>query len=223
MTDVRILQRSEVDELREDEIALVVDVLRATSTVAIALEQGAERVHPVKTPQDALDLADRLEADGHDVVRVGERARGRLEGFVDNSPATLAEMDLTGQDVVMTTTNGTRALLAAATAGRVVAGGLVNAQALIEALDGQDVALVASGWMGEPTRDDDACCEYLAARLRGEDPDLDGFIDRLEASTSATKLREHGRGADVDLCFSLDVTDVVPVMAAEGHLADGDP
>lgn len=222
MPEVRILQRAQADQLRDDETALVVDVLRATTTVAIALDRGADRVHPVKTPDQALKLADHLEAQGRQVVRVGERARGPLEGFVDNSPATLADMDLAGQDVVMTTTNGTQALLAARPAGTVVAGGLVNAQALIEALDGRDVALVASGWMGRPTRDDDACCEYLAARLQGQAPDLDSFLDRLEASTSATKLREHGRGADVDLCFSLDVTDVVPVMRDGGHLADGD-
>ncbi len=223
MPRVRILQRSQVDQLRDDEAALVVDVLRATSTVAIALDRGATRVHPVATPEAALDLAQQLEADGRQVVRVGERARGVLEGFVDNSPATLADMDLSGKEVVMTTTNGTKALLAAKPAGRVVAGGLVNAAALVEALDEDDVALVASGWMGKPTRDDDACCEYLAARLRGQDPDLDGYLDRLEASTSATKLREHGRGADVDLCFSLDVTDVVPIMGDDGALARSRP
>lgn len=221
MSEVRILQRTEVDELRPGEVALVVDVLRATSTVAIALDRGADRVHPVKTPEAALHLAEALEDQGREVVRVGERARGPLEGFVDNSPATLAEMDLVGQDVVMTTTNGTRALLAARSATHVVAGGLVNAGALVEALEERPVALVASGWMGKPTRDDDACCEYLAARLRGQEPDLDGFMERLEASTSATKLREHGRGSDVDLCFTLDATDVVPVMADDGHLANG--
>lgn len=209
MSSVRILQLRDADQLRPGETAVVVDVLRASTTIAVALSQGASRVHPVRTPAAARELARELD----DPVLVGERDRGQLDGFVDNSPAKLASMDLEGQDVVLTTTNGTGALHAAQkTAGRVIAGSLVNASRLAEALADEPVALVAAGWRGEPAGDDDACCEYLAARLRGEAPDIDPYLQRLEASTSAVSLREHGKADDVDICLSLDAAPVLPEL-----------
>ena len=211
---VRILQLREADQLQADETAIVVDVLRATSTIAVALHGGARSITPALTPDDAKEKAAALD----DAVLVGERARGPLPGFVDNSPATLAAMDLQGKDVVLTTTNGTKALLACKGAGRVVAGSLVNASALRESLAGQPVALVASGWMGRPTRDDDACCAYLAALLNGGKADLEATVERIEESTSGTKLREHGRGADVDLCIQQDAAPVVPALGPDGAM-----
>jgi len=61
-----------------------------------------------------------------------------------------------------------------------------------------------------PAADDDACCAYLAERLRGAEPSVDDVIEALEASTSAVELRKAGKGADVDLCLSRDVANVVP-------------
>lgn len=203
---MRVLELEAIDRLRPDETAVVVDVLRATSTIAIAFTQGARSVHPVESPDHAHRRAEALD----DVVLVGERNRGSLDGFVDNSPAALAEMDLTGQDVVLTTTNGTRALLASQDAERVLAGGLVNASRLAERVAGEDVALVAAGWEGRPAEDDTACCAYLAELLEGGQPDLEATLEELEASTSARKLREHGKGDDVDLCLSVDRAPVVP-------------
>ncbi len=216
MAPVRILQLREADELRDDETAVVVDVLRASTTIAVAFRQGAHRVTPVGTPAQARATAEDLE----DAVLVGERLRGALEGFVDNSPATLAGMDLSGKHVVLTTTNGTRALLAAKPAGQVVVGSMVNATRVVEALAGEPVALLASGWEGAPADDDDACCEYLAALLRSEEPDAHAYRARLEQSTSAVKLREAGKGGDVDLCLSIDSAPVLPRLDGRTLVVD---
>ncbi len=212
---VRVLQLAEADELAPDETAVMVDVLRASSTIAIAFDRGAASVHPVQTPEDARMRAEGLD----DAVLVGERSRGRLDGFLDNSPATLARQDLSGRDVVLTTTNGTRALLACEPAGRVLVGGLVNASALARAVACERVALVAAGWEGRPASDDDACCAYLAELLRGREPDLAAALEALEASTSAVKLRELGKGDDVDLCLSLDAAPVLPEMDGDRLVA----
>lgn len=212
---VRVLQLAETDEIEPHEAAVMVDVLRASSTIAIALDRGAAAVHPVQTPEDARMRARDLD----DAVLVGERNRGQLEGFVDNSPAKIEAMDLTGKQVVLTTTNGTRALLACERADRVIVGGLVNASRLAHALAGEDIALVAAGWEGKPASDDDACCAYLAELLRGHKPRLGETLEALEASTSAIKLREHGKGADVDLCLSLDIAPVVPELDGDRLVA----
>ncbi len=205
---VRILQASQADQLRSDEVAIVVDVLRATSTIAVAMENGAVAVHPVTSVEAARQRGE--EIDG--AVLVGERDRGRLEGFVDNSPAKLAGMDLGGREVVLTTTNGTGALVAAEGAGRVLAGGLVNASRVAREVAGERVALVAAGWRGDPARDDDVCCTFLAALLRGERVSVEETVSALEESTSAVKLREAGKGADVDACLSVDTAPVVPEL-----------
>lgn len=213
--NVRVLQLSEVDALTEEETAVVVDVLRASTTISVAFHQGARSVHPVETPEDAHARAEDLDAP----FLVGERNRGSLEGFTDNSPATLAQQDLEEKDVVLTTTNGTRALLACRDAGEVVVGSLVNASSLAQALVGERVALVAAGWEGLPASDDDACCAYLTQLLQGRQPDLDVTRQALEASTSAVKLREAGKGADVDLCLRLDAAPVVPRLDGDRLVA----
>lgn len=203
---LRTLQARRADELEPHETAVMVDVLRASTTITIALERGAREVVPVQTPEEARQVGEQLV----DPVLVGERDRGGLEGFVDNSPASVAELDLSGRAVVLTTTNGTRALLAAQGAGRVLVGCMANAGALQEAVAGEDVALVAAGWRGEPAEDDDTCCRFLAELLTGGRPDTQATVAELERSTSARKLREAGKGDDVDLCLA---TNAFPVVA----------
>lgn len=212
---VRTLQAHEADKLEPPETAIVVDVLRATSTVAVALDRGARSVHPVETPEAARRRAESLD----DPLLVGERDRGSLEGFVDNSPAALADMELDGREVVLTTTNGTQALLAARQADRVLAAGLVNASRIAASVGGERVALVAAGWRGRAAEDDDACCAYLADLLTGAAPDLEATLEALEASTSAVKLREAGKGDDVDVCLSPDAAPVVPTLEGDRLVA----
>lgn len=205
---VRTLQVARADELGPDETAVVVDVLRASTTIAVALHGGAREVVPVESPERAREVGQRFD----DPVLVGERHREPLHGFVDNSPAALADHDVEDRTVVLTTTNGTRALHAATGAGRVLVGSLANASALRSAVAGEEVTLVAAGWMGEPAGDDDACCAFLADLWTGGQPDVEAAVDELEASTSAVKLREAGKGNDVDLCLSMDRFPVVPKL-----------
>jgi 2-phosphosulfolactate phosphatase len=195
----------------------MVDVLRASTTIAIALARGAREVVPVETPEEARETGERVD----DAVLVGERSRGKLDGFVDNSPASVAQLELSGRPVVLTTTNGTRALLASQGAGRVLVGCMANAAALREAVAGEDVALVAAGWRGEPAEDDDACCAFLAELLQGRRPDPQATVAELERSTSARKLREAGKGDDVDLCLSANAFPVVPELDGRALVASG--
>lgn len=208
VSSLRTLQAHQADKLEARETAVMVDVLRASTTITIALARGASQVVPVKTPQGAREAGERFD----DPVLVGERARGALDGFVDNSPARVAELQLEGRPVVLTTTNGTRALLAAQDAGRVLVGCMANAAALQREVAGESVALVAAGWEGGAAEDDDACCAFLETLLTGQTPDLEQTLAELEASTSARKLREAGKDEDVDLCLSLDAFPVVPEL-----------
>ena len=124
----------------------VIDVLRATTTIAVALANGAAGVIAVAEPEDAIALGNRLGRER--VLLCGERESLRIEGFdLDNSPASFSAHVVAGKTLVMTTTNGTRALRAVAAAASVRAAALVNRSAVADALaqeDG-DVVIVCAG------------------------------------------------------------------------------
>ena len=109
----------------EAAVAIVIDVLRATTTIAQALEQGYERVLACAGLERARELHGRL---GNGTVLAGERACVRPEGFdLGNSPREFADGAPRGQTLVLTTTNGTRAVVTAATrADIVLVGSLAN-------------------------------------------------------------------------------------------------
>ena len=107
---------------------VVVDVLRASTTILTALDAGARAVIPVADKGEAGRLAAMLDRDA--VVLAGERDGTTLPGFpLGNSPSEHTPDAVGGKTVVLTTTNGTRALVAARKAARLAVGGFVNAEA----------------------------------------------------------------------------------------------
>ena len=108
-------------------VCVVFDVLRATSTLLAALANGARRVFPVLTPEEAFALRrNRLS----DALLGGERGGERLDGFdLGNSPREYTPDVVSGRDLITTTTNGTVALRACAGADTLLAAGLINVDA----------------------------------------------------------------------------------------------
>jgi len=104
---------------------VVIDVLRATTSIAVALANGAKAVVPAASSEEALRLAQNLERD--DVVLAGERKSQRVPGFaLGNSPAEFTKDVVQGKTVVMATTNGTPAFLCVQNAREVISGAAVN-------------------------------------------------------------------------------------------------
>jgi len=113
-------------------IAVVLDVLRASTTMVTALASGATAVWPVADVDEARALARRL---GPRAILGGERGGVRVEGFVlGNSPSEYARDRVGGHDVVITTTNGTAALAACAAAAETLVGAIVNRRAVATAV-----------------------------------------------------------------------------------------
>jgi 2-phosphosulfolactate phosphatase len=144
--------------------AFVIDVLRATTTICAALHHGARSVVPCATPDDAVRLAQSL---GRDVVLAGERNCLPIEGFhLGNSPREMTPAAVKGKVVALSTTNGTRALLAVAGAVHVHPVSIGNfsiaaarARELLAA--GGDLLVVCAGRDGAFGLDD----AYVAGRL----------------------------------------------------------
>src|SRR3954469_17118877 len=135
--------------------AVVIDVLRATSTICRALAAGAREVVPFVTIEDALAAAEKVGR--ANVVLGGERRGVLIPGFdLGNSPGEYTPARCKRVTVVLTTTNGTRALLRAAEGERVLVGAFVNYSAVCEQLraDGRPVHIVCAGTDGEVSLED---------------------------------------------------------------------
>jgi 2-phosphosulfolactate phosphatase len=217
--------------------AVVLDVVRASTTIVVALAGGARAVIPVGTPDEARALG----RDGHvgPALIGGERGGAPPPGFDHgNSPSEYSPDRVRGRTVVFTTTNGTRALLALDGASRIAVGGFVNAAAVARWVVAEpgDVLLVCAGERGRFCLEDAVCAGLLVSRLATADGALtdaaraaralwDRYADDLEAmlvdATWAQALVGQGRGADLPLCVALDVHDVVPVLRDGALVASG--
>jgi 2-phosphosulfolactate phosphatase len=208
--------------------AVVVDVLRATSTLTTALSRGARAVYPSASTEDALRLAQSLGRE--DTLLCGERKGLRIEGYdLGNSPTEYTPEVVEGKRLIMNTTNGTRALLAAEDADAVLAMSFLNVGAVAAAVrDAERVVVVCAGREGAFALEDAVCAGLLLRRLREEGEELaagDGARAALElagafepteaflASTLAGKaLVEAGLGDDLAWCAGLDTLDLVPAL-----------
>lgn len=210
-------------EVRAADVAVVLDVLRASSTMIAALAAGYRRVLCAATVEAALELR----APGR--VLAGERGCLPPEGFdLGNSPGALDPP--LGEELVLATTNGAPTVLAAAEgAGRVLIGALVNLEAVAAAVGPGSVQIVCSGTAGRPALEDVYAAGRLSALLEGERTDAALIAEgaaaawsdplaALSASEDAAVLRRVGLEADLAWCSRCSVLDVVPALA---KLVDG--
>jgi len=209
---------------------LVIDVLRAATCIVTALANGCAGIVPVATPEEArLRLAELPGA-----LVAGERRGEPLEGFdLGNSPLEFTRERIGGRVVIMTTSNGTRALLAARGATAIGVAAFVNLGAAAAwALGGRrDVLLLCSGERGARSLEDHVCAGLLAERLLAGEPGARATpaaeeavalagpyrkeVARLaEDSSWARHLASRGRALDVAACLSLDTCSLVPEYRA---------
>ncbi len=201
-------------------VGIVVDVLRATSTMTQALAAGYRRVLCCAEIDEARALAT---TEGPAKL-AGERRLEHIEGFdFGNSPSEVAGQPA-AETLILSTTNGTRLLVdAAARFDRVYVGSLLNLEAVVRAAHetGEDVAVLCAGVLGQLTLDDAYCAGRIAEALGGEPADsatvairlahsFGSALEGLGASWSAGNLRRHGLEADLEWCARESVLDVVP-------------
>jgi 2-phosphosulfolactate phosphatase len=203
---------------------IVVDVLRATSTIAQALASGYERVLCCTEIEDARALRAELP----DSLLGGERKAVRVEGFeVGASPREFLEAR--ARTLILSTTNGTRAILETARrCDRVLLGSLLNLSAVAAAVEEEDVVVVCAGFQGGFALDDAYCAGRIVQLLEGERTDSAIAADLL-ARTFPTALEglnartygPPGLEEDIAYCAQEDLLDVAPqVTKAESAAAE---
>ncbi|HZO95925.1 MAG TPA: 2-phosphosulfolactate phosphatase [Gaiellaceae bacterium] len=202
-------------------VGIVVDVVRATSSIAQALASGYERVLCCAAIDDARALRAEL---GDRAVVGGEREARVIEGFdVGASPREFAAGAPKAETLILTTTNGTRAILTAVERCDVVLlGSLLNLTAVAAKAraSGDDVAIVCSGFKGSFALDDAYCAGRLVGALGADGSDAalaaeviarawPNALDGLNARTYGPP----GLEADIAFCAQVDLLDVVPRFA----------
>lgn len=218
-----------VDEARlADGTVVVLDILRATTTMLAALAAGASEVVPCLTIDDARAAAERAPGP---VVLGGERGGLRIDAFdLGNSPAEYTPASVGGRRVVFTTTNGTRALLLTRQSPRVLIGAFTNLRAIVEAVAADPVVhLLCAGTDRQVTGEDVLAAGAIAAGLIERNPAAalddaarlavgawrDGestgrpLADRLAKCLGGRNLTALDMAGDIELAARLDATPLV--------------
>jgi len=201
------------------ELGVVVDVVRATSSIAQALASGYRRVLCCAEVEQARALRASL---GDDAVVGGERDAIRIEGFdLGASPREL--LDARAETLILSTTNGTQAILTAAErCDEVVLGSLLNLDAVARAArTAGDVALLCAGYKGGFAFDDAYCAGRIVAALGGAERSDAAIAAALLAQAfpraldglNARTYGPPGLEADIEWCARESVLDVVPRLA----------
>ena len=208
------------DEEAAARVGIVVDVIRATSSIAQALASGYERVLCCAEIDDARALRAEL---GDGAVVGGERNAVVIDGFdLGASPREFAGQPK-AKSLILTTTNGTRTILtAAANCEIVLLGSLLNLSALAAAARaaGGNVAIICSGFKGAFALDDAYCAGRIVAALGGERTDAaiaaeviaQAWRSPLEGLNART-YGPPGLEADIEFCAQVDLLDTVPRFA----------
>ena len=212
-------------------VVVVIDVLRATTAICAAIDSGAERVIPVVNVTVAKDYLDK------GFIVGAERGGNIVDGFeYGNSPMAFTGDHVKGKTIVLTTSNGTYAIAAAHDAAKVVVGGFVNLDAIVNWLCEQgekEVILLCAGWKRKFNMEDTLFAGAVVERLKSLDrvkemtdssiaalhlyraarEDLYGF---LEDSSHRRRLRKLDITEDVRYCLTLNKLNVVPILTPNG-------
>lgn len=215
------------------EIIVVIDVLRATSAICTAFDYGVNSIIPV----DSIEIAREYQAKGY---LVGAERQGKIvEGFdFGNSPFSYMTEEIKGKDVVLTTTNGTKAIHLAKDADQVVIGSLLNLDALCEWLVKQHkhTLCLCSGWQNKFNLEDTICAGAITEHLLNtgkfisdEDSSIaakylylsakDNYFGYLKSSSHRRRLRNLNLNEDIKYCLTPNTSKAIPVLH-ENKLVD---
>ena len=210
-------------------IIVVIDILRATSTICVAFEHGVKSIIPVST----IGEARKYKLKGYLIG--AERHGEMLEGFdFGNSPYSYMDPAIKGRDIVLTTTNGTRALHTAKSAFKVVTGSFLNMDALVHWLNEQqhDVILLCSGWKNTFNLEDTLFAGAMVHKLKknfdlsmGRDSCIaaeylymlarNNMYKFLEESSHRLRLERLHIEKDIEYCLTPNQTRVIPFLQGD--------
>jgi 2-phosphosulfolactate phosphatase len=213
-----------------DRTVVVIDILRASSTIVEALAAGAKAIYPVASVEEALRLANTIGRD--EVLLCGERKCLPIEGFdLGNSPREFTPESVAGKTLVMSTTNGTQAITLTAGAARVLIAAALNLGAVVEELAQTEAnpVLLCSGREKQFALEDAVCAGEIAARLIEARPGAWELNDGAKAALALARsfgcgvelfgqtaggqaISDAGLGEDLAFSAQVDRHQILPVL-----------
>ncbi|MDV3425933.1 MAG: 2-phosphosulfolactate phosphatase [Bacillota bacterium] len=221
--DVVISAKYIEEEKLRGKIAVIIDTLRATSTITTALNNGAKEVIPVLTIEEALAIKENIGAG----LLGGERKGLKIDGFdLSNSPQDYKKETVNGEIIIFTTTNGTRAIRGAKQADEILMGSVLNGKSVSEDLIklNKDVVIINAGTYDQFSIDDFLTAGYIID-LISEKKDLEltdiaktaQFMYKESSDFSFAENAAHYKRMieieqfeDLKYCFKKDIISVVP-------------
>lgn len=208
-----------------DSIVVVIDILRATSSMVYGIDNGATAIIPVSHVEDCLKYS------GHGFLLAAERDGEVVKGYdFGNSPFSYSKEKVEGKTIVLTTTNGTKALhMASENAARVVVGSFLNLKALCAWLAGQNksILLLCAGWKDQFNLEDTLFAGAVVSELRKDFTHFDDSSvaaedlyqlakDNLRAylhkSSHSHRLAQLNIEEDVKFCLQINICEAIPVL-----------
>ncbi len=223
----------------DTDVAVVIDVLRATSVIAAALSAGAQRIVTCREVSEAKRFAESMSPRP---LLCGERGCQKIDGFdLGNSPADFTAETVRDRTLVLTTTNGTGAIASAKNAGRVITASFLNFSSVAESLrHANRVHFVCAGTDGQVTAEDVllagalvAHCETEFSATPADDPSIlarqlwrswfasgplpgaGPLSRRLRETAGGRNLLRTGFPDDLDRCAAIDSAPVVPERVSD--------
>ncbi|MDB9414226.1 2-phosphosulfolactate phosphatase family protein [Microcystis aeruginosa] len=212
--------------------AVVIDVLRATTTIATALNAGAEAVQTFSDLKTLMQVSDTWQPEKR--LRAGERGGAKVEGCdLGNSPLDCTPDLMKGRRLFISTTNGTRALQKVEESPIVITAAMINRQAAVNYLldrQPETVWIVGSGWEGGYSLEDTACAGAIANALQEQSGQMAIGNDEVIASIALYRQWQndllgmfhscsHGQRLlrlhcqeDLKYCANIDSLDVLPIQ-----------
>lgn len=217
--------------------AVVIDVLRATTTIATALNSGAEAVQTFSDIDELMTQSDRYLPEKR--LRLGERGGKKVDGCdLGNSPLECTPQIVNGKRLFLTTTNGTRALQKVQNASVVITAALINFASAVDYIlknQPKTVWLVGSGWEGGYSLEDTVCAGAISKSLTttgkydiGNDEVIaamalysqweNNLLEMFRLSSHGQRLLRLNGDADLEYCAKLNILDVLPIQKEIGVL-----
>ncbi len=211
----------------EGKAVVVIDILRATSSICVAFAHGASRIMPVASPAESMSFREL------GFICAAERDGRVVEGFeLGNSPFSYMRDEIHGASIALTTTNGTHAIHLSKDAAVVIIGSFLNLDAVCHFLkqENRDVLLLCSGWKNNFNLEDTLYAGALCEALKGDfeiaddagiaamdlyekaGHDLNAYIQK---SSHAHRFASLGITEDIAFCMQKNIYTVVPVLKGE--------
>lgn len=229
-TDVYISGSSFTEDEVKNKTVIVIDVLRAGSSILTALNNGAKGIIPVSDMAEASEMAQNLDSASY--LLCGEKNGIKIDGYhLGNSPFEYEEKTVKAKTLILKTTNGTKAIDRCSGAERVLIGSFLNLSKVVEEVsnDDNEMVIICSGWRQRLSLEDMLCAGAILHRLNGKKIPADApdgakvayslyekyassILPTVRRSNHAARLVSLGFEKDIDYCCEIDRIPIIPEL-----------